>query len=57
VTGGGIGNVIDAVELNLALYQRERADVRIIMANKLVPEKRANTFGYLVKAFAGAALW
>ncbi len=26
VTGGGIGNVIDAVELNLALYQREKAD-------------------------------
>ncbi len=53
VTGGGIGNVIDAVELNLALYQREHADVRIIMANKLVPEKRVNTLGYLEKAFAG----
>ncbi len=52
VTGGGIGNVIDAVELNLALYQREHADVRIIMANKLVPEKRVNTLGYLEKAFA-----
>jgi len=57
VTGGGIGNVIDAVELNLALYQREKADVRIIMANKLVPEKRANTFGYLVKRLQEAALW
>lgn len=56
VTGGGIGNVIDSVELNLALYQRERADVRIIMANKLVPEKRANTLGYLVKAFAGSGI-
>lgn len=54
VTGGGIGNVIDSVELNLALYQRERADVRIIMANKLVPEKRADTLGYLAKAFAGS---
>lgn len=53
VTGGGIGNVIDAVELNLALYQREKADVRIIMANKLIAEKRANTVGYLEKAFAG----
>ena len=56
VTGGGIGNVIDAVELNLALYQREKANVRIIMANKLVPEKRANSLGYLVKAFAGSDL-
>lgn len=54
VTGGGIGNVIDAVELNLALYQRENADVRIIMANKLVAEKRANTLWYLQKAFAGS---
>jgi BioD-like phosphotransacetylase family protein len=56
VTGGGIGNVIDAVELNLALYQREKANVRIIMANKLVPEKRVNTLGYLVKAFAGSGI-
>lgn len=53
VTGGGIGNVIDAVELNLALYQREHADVRVIMANKLVSAKRANTLGYLEKAFQG----
>ncbi|MFZ2949422.1 MAG: AAA family ATPase [Desulfuromonadaceae bacterium] len=56
VTGGGIGNVIDAVQLNLALYQREKADVRIIMANKLVPQKRANTLSYLVKAFAGSGI-
>lgn len=56
VTGGGIGNVIDAVELNLALYQREKADVRIIMANKLVPEKRENTLCYLEKAFSGSGI-
>jgi BioD-like phosphotransacetylase family protein len=54
VTGGGIGNVIDAVELNLALYERERADVRIIMANKLVAKKRNETLGYLQKAFVGS---
>ena len=54
VTGGGIGNVIDAVELNLALYEREKADVRIIMANKLVAEKRNDTLGYLQKAFSGS---
>ena len=56
VTGGGIGNVVDAVELNLALYQREKADVRIIMANKLIAEKRENTLGYLQKAFAGSGM-
>lgn len=51
VTGGGIGNVIDAVELNLALYERDNANVRIIMPNKLVEEKRRNAMDYLVKAF------
>ncbi len=56
VTGGGIGNVIDAVELNLALYQREKADVRVIMANKLVPDKRADSLEYLQKAFAGSGI-
>ena len=56
VTGGGIGNVIDSVELNRALYQRENADIRIIMANKLVPEKRSNTLGYLAKSFAGSGI-
>ena len=40
ITGGGIGNVIDSVELNLALYEREKTEVRVIMANKLVTKKR-----------------
>lgn len=52
LTGGGIGNVVDAVELNLALYEREQARVRVIMANKLVTEKRAYAMTYLAKAFA-----
>lgn len=56
VSGGGIGNVIDAVELNLALYEREKADVRVIMANKLVPEKRQRSMAYLTKAFAGKGM-
>lgn len=56
VTGGGIGNVVDSVELNLALYEREKADVRIIMANKLVPDKRERSLSYLKKAFAGTGI-
>ncbi|MDD2365586.1 MAG: AAA family ATPase [Desulfuromonadaceae bacterium] len=56
VTGGGIGNVIDSVELNLSLYQRESADVRVIMANKLIANKRANTLTYLNKAFDGKGI-
>lgn len=56
VTGGGIGNVIDSVELNLALYERDHANVKIIMPNKLVPEKRENAMRYLSKAFAAKGL-
>ncbi len=56
VTGGGIGNVIDAVELNLSLYERDNAQVRVIMPNKLVAEKRDNAMHYLNKAFAAKQL-
>jgi BioD-like phosphotransacetylase family protein len=52
VTGGGIGSVIDAVGLNLALYKETDADVRFIMVNKLVPEKRERSLSYIRKAFA-----
>jgi len=52
LTGGGIGNVIDAVELNLALYEREKSSVKVIMANKLFAEKRLHSMTYLKKAFA-----
>lgn len=56
VTNGGIGNVVDAVELNLALYEREKTDVRVIMVNKLLPEKRERSLAYLKKAFSGSEL-
>lgn len=51
VTGGGIGNVIDSVALNLPLYEREQAQVKVIMSNKLVPDKRQASLSYLAKAF------
>ncbi|GFE59305.1 phosphotransacetylase family protein [Geobacter sp. AOG1] len=53
VTGGGIGNVVDAVHANLALFEREGVEVRAILANKLIPEKRDRTIDYLRRAFAG----
>ena len=56
VAGGGIGNVIDAVELNLALYEREKADVRVIMPNKLLPGKRESSMKYINKAFAKSGI-
>lgn len=52
VAGSGIGNVVDAVQLNLALYERERADVRLIMSNKLIADKREMTMKYLKRSFS-----
>ena len=51
VTESGIGKVIDAVHLNLALYEREGADVRGIIVNKLLPGKKELTRKYLKQAF------
>ena len=53
VTGGGVGNVVDAVQMNLSLFEKEGVDVRAILANKLIPEKRDTTLDYLRRAFAG----
>ena len=39
ITNGGIGNVVDAVELNLALYEKHQADVRMVLVNKLEHDK------------------
>lgn len=50
VTGGGVGNVVDAVAMNLALYEKEGAEVRAILANKLIPEKRDMVLDYLRRA-------
>ncbi|WP_321531129.1 AAA family ATPase [uncultured Desulfuromonas sp.] len=56
VSGGGIGNVIDHVTLNLALFEREGADVRLLLANKLITEKREENLAFLRNAFADQPL-
>jgi uncharacterized protein len=53
VTGGGIGDVFDAVSLNLSLFEKEGADVRAILTNKIIPEKRVAMLDYLRRAFSG----
>jgi uncharacterized protein len=53
VTGGGVGNVVDSVHANLALFEKEGVEVRAIMANKLIPEKRDRILYYLRRAFTG----
>jgi uncharacterized protein len=52
ITGGGVGNVVDSVYTNLALFEKEGVQVRAILANKLIPEKREMTLDYLRRAFA-----
>ncbi|MBW6511512.1 MAG: AAA family ATPase [Desulfuromonadaceae bacterium] len=51
VTGGGVGSVVDAVAMNLALYRQENAEVRALVVNKLTPAKRDRTLEYLRLAF------
>jgi BioD-like phosphotransacetylase family protein len=51
VAGGGIGNVIDSVQLNLALYEKQGVDVRMLLINKLLSEKREKSLEYLSKYF------
>jgi len=50
VTGGGVGNVVDTVCMNMALFRQEGAEVRAVMANKLIPEKRERVLDYLQRA-------
>jgi BioD-like phosphotransacetylase family protein len=52
VTGGGIGNVVDAAYMNLALFQQEGVEVRALLANKIIPDKREKTLHYLGQAFS-----
>lgn len=56
VTGGGIGNVVDAACMNLALFQKEEAEVRAILVNKIVREKREKTLRYLGQAFESESI-
>lgn len=55
VTGGGVGSVIDAVCMNLALYREEGAEIRLLVANKLIPDKRDKTLEQLRLAFRNAS--
>lgn len=52
VTDAGIGRVIDNVHLNMALLHQEKADLRIMLINKLLSEKRQETMAYLQQAFS-----
>jgi BioD-like phosphotransacetylase family protein len=56
VTDSGIGSTIDAVHLNLALYEKEEANVKMVLANKLLADKRESVLGFLRKGFPGRGI-
>jgi BioD-like phosphotransacetylase family protein len=53
VTGGGLGVVVDRLAMITALFEKEKVDVRAILVNKLVPEKREKSLDYLSRALKG----
>ena len=56
VTDSGIGSTIDAVHLNLPLYEKEGADVRMVLTNKIHADKRESVLGLLRKGFPGRGI-
>jgi dethiobiotin synthetase len=50
VTGGGLGNVIDRLSMIQLLFEKEKVDVRAILVNMLIPEKRERSLDYLERA-------
>ena len=54
VACGGLGSLVDAVHMNLALFRETGAEVRLLVANKLIPEKRDKSLELLRLAFRDA---
>jgi BioD-like phosphotransacetylase family protein len=56
VTGSGIGNVVDSLSLNMALFEKEGADVRLAIINKVRYDKRTQIIDLVKSAFTGKGL-
>jgi BioD-like phosphotransacetylase family protein len=56
VTGSGIGSVVDSLRLNMALFEKERADVRMAVINKVRYDKRQQIIGLIGQAFADSPM-
>jgi uncharacterized protein len=52
VTGGGLGDVVDRLAMIHAFFEKEQVDLRAILVNKLIPEKRERTLDYLRRALS-----
>lgn len=56
VTWSGIGSVVDALRLNLALFEKEKADVRLAIINKIRYDKRNQIIDLIGQAFSDSQL-
>ena len=56
VTGSGIGSVVDSLRLNMALFEKERAEVRMAVINKVRYDKRSQIIDLVKLAFTGSDL-
>jgi hypothetical protein len=56
VTESGIGSTIDLVHLNLALFEKEEAIVKMILVNKIYADKREEILRLLKRGFPGRNL-
>jgi uncharacterized protein len=56
VAGSGIGSVVDSLKLNMALFEKEGADVRLAILNKIRYDKRKHLIDLVSLAFAGSDL-
>lgn len=52
VSGGGLGSVVDTIAMNRALFREEGAEIRAVLVNKILPEKRETALDYQTRAFA-----
>lgn len=56
VTGSGIGSVVDSLRLNMALFEKEQADVRMAVINKVRYDKRQQIVDLISQAFAASPI-
>ncbi len=56
VAGSGIGSVVDSLRLNMALFEKEKADVRLAVINKVRYDKRNQIIDLVRLAFADSGL-
>ncbi|NVN99135.1 MAG: AAA family ATPase [Geobacteraceae bacterium] len=55
VTGGGLGSVVDRLSMIQLLFEKERVEIKAILVNMLIAEKRVKSLDYLQRALKNEA--